>query len=229
MASNHLRKIKDRGVNLRSMNNETYIGIDESGNGSLVGPFVVAACVLPHESKLNESHAKLIRDCKKLKGYYLEKAYNVVMNCAYYSDYIVVDLEDQAELGMHGSLQEATSTLVKSARAACKLRKVVIDGEGFDRKGHQHRKDILTVKKADDIAKNVSAASIIARFRFERHIELINDKDDVYGWSTNKGYATPEHTKAILERGLTEHHRTTFKNFYRKLEQKHNVILLEED
>ena len=32
-----------------------------------------------------------------------------------------------------------------------------------------------------------------------------------YGWERNMGYPTPEHRKAIVELGLTPHHRRSYK------------------
>ena len=37
------------------------------------------------------------------------------------------------------------------------------------------------------------------------------DKNNLYNWKKNKGYPTKEHKHKIINHGISEHHRKSFK------------------
>jgi ribonuclease HII len=48
----------------------------------------------------------------------------------------------------------------------------------------------------------------------DRIMHLLATRYPGYGWETNAGYGTPEHRGAIVELGLTPHHRRSFEPNY---------------
>lgn len=69
---------------------------------------------------------------------------------------------------------------------------------------------VTTIIGGDRSCSSVAAASVLAKV--DRDALLI-DLDGVfpgYGWDANKGYATPQHTQAIRERGPCEQHRRSW-------------------
>jgi ribonuclease HII len=57
---------------------------------------------------------------------------------------------------------------------------------------------------------NIAAASVLAKtYRDEAMTRLATEYPE-YGWERNRGYPTREHRTAIVEYGLTPHHRRSF-------------------
>lgn len=67
------------------------------------------------------------------------------------------------------------------------------------------------VKKADDIYKSVSMASIIAKVVRDNYMKDISMIYPKYCFESNKGYGTKQHMIAIKEYGRSKHHRKSFK------------------
>ena len=67
-----------------------------------------------------------------------------------------------------------------------------------------------TIVKGDGKFMSIAAASILAKTHRDEYMERIARDYPQYQWSKNKGYPTKEHRVAILEHGITEHHRRTF-------------------
>jgi ribonuclease HII len=64
--------------------------------------------------------------------------------------------------------------------------------------------------KGDATYLSIAAASILAKtYRDDFMLEL-HEKFPQYQWNENKGYATENHRKAILEHGFSPFHRKSF-------------------
>lgn len=63
--------------------------------------------------------------------------------------------------------------------------------------------------KADASCAVVAAASVLAKV--ERDHLMQDLEDPGYGWASNKGYGSAAHTRAIVELGVSEHHRRSWK------------------
>ena len=71
----------------------------------------------------------------------------------------------------------------------------------------------IAIKKGDGLSASIAAASNIAkdyRDRLMKELILKDTKLKPYSWDTNVGYGSLKHRKAILEHGLTRHHRISF-------------------
>lgn len=66
------------------------------------------------------------------------------------------------------------------------------------------------LKKGDDRSNSIAAASIIAKLTRDRIMEKLHHEYPHYGWNTNVGYPSPAHKTAILQHGITDHHRRSF-------------------
>jgi ribonuclease HII len=69
---------------------------------------------------------------------------------------------------------------------------------------------VQTVIDGDALSFSIAAASVIAKVTRDRIMRDLAPRYPVYGWSTNVGYATPEHGEAIRRFGVTRHHRRSF-------------------
>lgn len=69
---------------------------------------------------------------------------------------------------------------------------------------------LVTLVKADDLLRSVSAAGIMAKVTRDNMLAELDGQYPSYGFGKHKGYGTPEHLAAIRQHGLTEHHRPSF-------------------
>ena len=84
---------------------------------------------------------------------------------------------------------------------------LLIDGNRFINSSSIPHKCIV---KGDAKFASIAAASILAKTYRDEWMQKISTEFPHYGWDTNKGYATLDHQKAILEYGLTLYHRKSF-------------------
>jgi len=83
---------------------------------------------------------------------------------------------------------------------------ILVDGN----KTFNHTIPSVPVIDGDNLSFSIAAASIIAKVTRDRIMKRLCEKYPVYLWSKNKGYATPEHIRAILQYGPCCLHRKTF-------------------
>jgi ribonuclease HII len=62
--------------------------------------------------------------------------------------------------------------------------------------------------KGDERSATVAAASIIAKVHRDNMLIELHAMDPRYGFADHKGYATPEHLRALKEFGPSAHHRS---------------------
>jgi ribonuclease HII len=176
-------------------------GIDEAGRGPLAGPVVAAAVVLGR--RLPRRLRQGIDDSKKLSPETREELASLLWaNAA-----IGVGAASVAEIDRVNILQ-ASLLAMRRAFAALPLSPAaaLIDG---------NRSPILpcveqTVVGGDGLSLSIAAASIIAKVTRDRLMRALALRYPGYGWEHNMGYPTQEHREALLELGLTPHHRRSF-------------------
>lgn len=69
---------------------------------------------------------------------------------------------------------------------------------------------VVTRIKADRDCASVAAASVVAKVHRDRLMIDRHDANPVYGWSSNKGYASRAHYAAIDRHGPCDWHRRTW-------------------
>jgi ribonuclease HII len=62
----------------------------------------------------------------------------------------------------------------------------------------------------DSLSISIASASILAKVARDKMMEDLEQRYPGYGFASHKGYGTPEHLKAIMEKGLCPEHRLTF-------------------
>jgi ribonuclease HII len=70
----------------------------------------------------------------------------------------------------------------------------------------------LAVWKGDQVAACVAAASVIAKVTRDRIMCELSETFPQYGFEEHKGYATPEHSAALVEHGACPEHRFSYVN-----------------
>ncbi|WP_405403382.1 ribonuclease HII [Paracoccus sp. Ld10] len=175
-------------------------GVDEAGRGPLSGPVTAAAVVLdPHNIPDG------LNDSKKLTAPRREAlAAWIMAHC----DWSVAHV-DPAEID---TLNILRASHVAMCRALAGLRQqpchVLIDGNMLPR---DLTLPAQAVVKGDARCLSIAAASIVAKVLRDRIMVDLAQQHPGYGWELNAGYPTPGHKRAMLDLGITPHHRRSFK------------------
>lgn len=203
------------------------IGIDEAGRGALAGPVVVAAVAILNPEAIK--HIEL-NDSKKLTPTKRYKAYDQLLKAAsigaikysiHFVDNITIDEINILKATCYGA-RKATLHLLDKAGAQTYdiLKKMyseqsvtfVIDGD-YDllHTFITDRNKKLCVPKADSIYPEVMAASILAKVSRDMYMQEADLIYPGYDFAKSKGYPSPKHMQAIIDKGPCEIHRKTFK------------------
>jgi ribonuclease HII len=184
---------------LRAQGFSRIAGVDEAGRGSLAGPLVAAAVILPGGFDLGG-----VDDSKLLTANQRSEAYaRIVADAVAYS---VVRVEPPVidRRGLH------RSNLALLRRAARALRPepdyVLTDGFPVPRMPFPS----LSIKKGDAVTASVAAASIVAKVTRDRIMDRLHRRFPDFGFDHNRGYATADHLDAIDRLGPTPVHRFSF-------------------
>ena len=183
------------------------IGIDEVGRGSLAGPVVACAIMIPNLKISN------IKDSKQLNHHQREEIYellkrdpNVKWGIGRVSEKMIdkINILQATKLAM----KKAVSNLDKNIKHSVfdKSTFLLIDGNfGIDLNIKQ--KSII---KGDQKILSIAAASIVAKVHRDRLMTKFHLKYPEYGFDKHKGYGTEEHRNAIKKSGFCKIHRKTF-------------------
>lgn len=175
-------------------------GVDEVGRGPIAGP-VTAAAVILDPAAIPEG----LNDSKKLTASRREALADAIMSG---SDWSVVHI-DVAEIDRLNIYHAAHLAM---CRAVAGLRQVpdfvLVDGNRSPRDLNIPSEAVV---KGDARCVSISAASIIAKVMRDRLMVDLAQQHHGYGWEVNAGYPTPAHKRALLDLGVTPHHRRSFR------------------
>lgn len=172
-------------------------GVDEAGRGPWAGPVVAGAVIL------NGTIPKGINDSKKLSVEKREALYEQIRAVAIVGVGIA-SVEEIDQLNILGATKLAMTRAVEALSPAPKA--VLVDGNQPPKWFYITE----AVVKGDSKSLSIAAASIIAKVERDRMMRRLHEAHPYYGWAGNAGYGTPEHIRAIAERGITPHHRRSF-------------------
>lgn len=176
-------------------------GCDEVGRGCLAGPVVAAAVILSKDF----AHP-LVRDSKKLNSRQREEAETYIKSQAL--AFAVAEV-DHLEIDKINILN---ASYLAMHRAVAKLSLLpdllLVDGNRF--KAYPNI-DHQCIVKGDNAFFSIAAASILAKNYRDALMCRLAEEFPHYLWEKNVGYPTPAHKSAILEHGLSPHHRRSFK------------------
>ena len=181
-------------------NSNFEAGIDEAGRGSLAGPVIAAAVILPKNYR-NDA----LNDSKKLS----EKK-RIELKCIIENDSIdfavcsikpatidKINILNSTFKAMHGALNKLK--IIPDF--------IIVDGNKFKKFKNINHKCIV---KGDSKYQNIAAASILAKTYRDSYMIRQHDLFPYFGWDRNKGYGTKFHINSIFKHGLTKLHRKSF-------------------
>ena len=172
-------------------------GVDEVGRGSLFGPVVAAAVILPNDYVNNQ-----IKDSKVLSPQTREQLYDeIIENAISYSFAFVsskvidkVNIKNASKLAMEKAIE----------KLKINPEHVLVDYEKLN------ISNSTSIVKGDSLSQTIAAASILAKVKRDNYIKKMSKKYSEYNLNTNKGYPSKQHYDAILKFGWTKMHRKTF-------------------
>ena len=183
-------------------------GIDEAGRGPWAGPVSAAAVVLD-QANLPDALRDGLDDSKKLSSRARDALFDALQEQARLGNVdIGVGLSSVAEIERDNIL---AATMTAMARAVTDLDRPVdialVDGNRVP----NLTCTVQTVVKGDQRSLSIAAASIIAKVTRDWIMAELDAQHPGYGWAHNAGYGTAEHRAALLQLGVTPHHRRSFK------------------
>ena len=177
---------------------EPLAGVDEAGCAPLAGPVVAAAVILDRNK-----FPRGINDSKVVPAPEREA--------------ICARLYKVARVGVGIATVEEIETLnIYWARMLAMTRAVealgfdpawvLVDGNATPRWARPSK----AIVAGDSKCRSIAAASIVAKVTRDGMMREYCAQYPGYGWSSNKGYPTPDHRRAIASLGVTPLHRRSF-------------------
>jgi ribonuclease HII len=175
-------------------------GVDEAGRGSLAGPVVAAAVILPtgcllpglDDSKRIDAETRAVLD-REIRRHAVALAVGVV-------EARQIDADDI----LRASLEAMRRAVVALAPApeVLLVDAVRVPGVSLPQ---------LPLIHGDALSASIAAASIVAKVHRDGLLEALGRRHPVYGFEQHKGYGTPEHWEALRRYGPCPEHRLTYR------------------
>ena len=174
-------------------------GVDEVGMGPLAGPVVAAAVVYPPGAEIEG-----IDDSKALDEETRVRLDEEIRKHASAFAIGIVEVEEIDRLNIYHAGIRAMQVALSSLPVA--PQHILVDSRtvpGFTQPQN-------SFDKGDGINFSIASASIVAKVYRDRLMMELDVKYPGYGFASHKGYATPEHQRAIRDLGPCPIHRRSF-------------------
>jgi ribonuclease HII len=182
-------------------------GVDEVGRGALAGPVVAAAVVLDPGTWVPG-----VDDSKRVGAEERERIAALLRRCM---RAFAVALVPPGRIDLVNILEASREAM---REALLQLRPppdcAVIDAVPLRGLGYP----CLPVVRGDQISYAVACASILAKVERDRMMVDLDRLYPMYGFAAHKGYAAPEHLRALAEYGPSPVHRLTFRSVLPRLD-----------
>jgi ribonuclease HII len=185
---------------LRRTGGALIAGVDEVGRGSLAGPVVACAIVMPPDTRalrgVDDSKALTSQARERLVSQIMQRAVSLGLGAASAREIDRVNIYHASTLAMKRAL----------SRLRVSPDHVLIDGRPIRSLGVQHQ----GIVDGDDKCFSIACASIVAKVTRDRLMASLARRHPHYAWDHNCGYATRRHIDALQSHGSCAHHRQSF-------------------
>jgi ribonuclease HII len=179
-------------------------GVDEVGRGSLAGPLVAAAVVLPPVRPTLLRTLRGLRDSKQLSVAERERLYAAIQSVAVATG---VGLVTAASVDLLGLTAAGVLALERAARAVSPGPDYLLI-DAFALPGLDCPQEAIIF--GDAICLSIAAASVIAKVERDALLTELAKRYPGFGFEHNKGYSTDEHIAALARLGPTPEHRVSY-------------------
>jgi ribonuclease HII len=186
---------------LRYYGFQRIAGVDEVGRGALFGPVVAAAVILPE--CLDELAEAGLKDSKQLLREQREELDVKIRAMALSVSVAEVDAATIDRVNIYQASRMAMLEAVLGL--AINPDHLLIDAMRIN---HPCKQTKLIY--GDALSLSIAAASVIAKVHRDALMRELDAVHPGYGLSSHKGYATPEHRRALTEIGPCPLHRRSF-------------------
>lgn len=180
---------------------ERIAGVDEVGRGALFGPVVAAAVILPE--RIAHLGPAGLKDSKQMTREDRETMDRRIRRIA-----VAVSVaEISAEIIDCINIYQATRRAMLEAVCGLSIDPdhVLIDAMRIDHHCAQTR-----LFYGDALSLSIAAASVVAKVYRDNLMRELDQIHPQYGLASHKGYATPEHRRALKAHGPCKLHRKSF-------------------
>ena len=185
---------------LRGRGYTRIAGVDEAGRGSLAGPVVAAAVILPPGCVLPglDDSKKLDAECRaRLAPEIRRRALAVGVG---------VVAAHRHRFGRHPARQPRGDAAGGSARSTPAPEILLVDAVAVP----GVRVPQLPIVHGDALSASIAAASVVAKVHRDGLLDALARRYPAYGFEQHKGYGTPEHWEALRLCGPCAEHRLTY-------------------
>ena len=177
-------------------------GVDEAGRGSLAGPVVAGAVILPLWP--SEDWSSGIRDSKRLTPRQRESALRSMRNA---SIAMGAGVASSAEIDRMGIIEATRAAMARAIRELPTLPDfLLLDAILLPDVDIPQR----SIIKGDAKCLSIAAASIVAKVTRDSMMRDLDSKYPGYGFAQHKGYGTRQHIDGLDNLGACPIHRRTF-------------------
>ncbi len=177
-------------------------GVDEVGRGALFGPVVAAAVVLPEDCAALQAEG--LRDSKQLEAADRERLAKMVRGCAVAVAIAEIDAATIDRVNIYQATKLAMLRAVEALSPA--PDHLLIDALRI-----AHPCAQTSIVYGDSRSLSIAAASVVAKVYRDARMCALHREFPLYGLHEHKGYATPEHQRALLRHGPSRLHRHSFR------------------
>lgn len=178
------------------------------GRGSLAGPVVAAAVILP-----KDYHHEILNDSKQLTRQVRLAIREDILRDALAWAVAEVSHAEIDEINILNASFKAMHLALDQLSVSPQF--LLIDGNRF-----KPYRDLPfeCIIKGDGSYLSIAAASVLAKTYRDELMQQWAIQFPGYGWETNVGYATPGHRDGIRTLGITPFHRKSFQLLPSQLE-----------
>ena len=187
---------------LLDQNYKRIAGIDEVGRGTLAGPVVACAAILPNA--VPSIKKNLVNDSKKLSAKKRIESFEWLRSwCLDYA----IGSSSNDEIETYGIIYSVKKAMIRAVNnLSIKPDHLIIDALRLEKLSI----DQTSIIKADEKSESVASASILAKVSRDNIMIKLHKEYSDYDFISNKGYGTKKHLLALKENGPSKIHRKTF-------------------
>ncbi len=195
-----------------------FLGIDEAGRGSLIGPMIVAGILLDDKT-IRELEKEGVKDSKQLTPLQRRELYKKILEKALWKKILIVEPIQIDENNLNRLTIKKMIEIVREASKSNPIHTAFLDkvGKSFKKKMKIGRKtvNIVMEEKADTKYIPVAAASIVAKVTRDNIIEEYRRKYGLKG----SGYPSDPHTILWVKENLEKIPREIIRKKWKTLKR----------